>query len=75
MTWLNERGYIYSPDGQSLRRKTVSMFTEGSVFPSPPERKGAMVDVTPSAFNAHHVYRSGIYFGVPCVLKGVTHDC
>jgi CRISPR-associated protein Csm4 len=62
------KGYIFSPDGQNLRRKTVTMFTEGSVFPLAPERKGAMVDVTPSVFNAHHVYRSGIYFGVPCVL-------
>jgi CRISPR-associated protein Csm4 len=65
---VERRGYIYSPEGQSLRRKTVSMFTEGSVFPSPPERKGALVNVTPSVFNAHHVYRSGIFFGMPCVL-------
>ena len=43
---LTRSGYVYSPDNRSLRRKTVRMFDEGSVFPTP-ERRGELVDVTP----------------------------
>ena len=65
---LERQGFVYSPDGRSLRRKTLSMFAEGSMFPIFPKRIGEMVDVTPSAFKTHPVYRSGMYFGVPCII-------
>lgn len=66
--FLERKGYIFSPEGRNLRRKKVSMLTEGSVFSTPPIRKGALVEVTPSIFKAHRVYRSGIFFGLPCIL-------
>lgn len=67
---IDRRGYIFSPAGQSLRRKPVRFFTEGSVFPNPPVRRGTLVDVTPPAFTAHPVYRCGILFSLPCLLPG-----
>lgn len=66
-------GYIYSMGGRTLRRRPVSMFTEGSVFPSPSMRFGKLVNTTPERFTLHPVYRSGLALGVPCVIQeGVT---
>jgi CRISPR-associated protein Csm4 len=64
------RGYIFSPAGQSLRRRPIRCFAEGSVFPVTPPRRGLLVDVTPEAFNAHRVYRYGLLFSRPCALPG-----
>lgn len=64
---LTRSGYVYSPDNRSLRRKTVRMFDEGSVFPTP-ERRGELVDVTPGGFSAHKVWRNGLAFSLPCRL-------
>lgn len=64
---LERKGYIYSPQGQSLRRRSVRMFTEGSVFPAIANRSGTVENVTPGAFSGkHQVYRYGLFFGVPC---------
>jgi CRISPR-associated protein Csm4 len=62
------RGYVFSPTTHSLRRKEVSMFSEGSVFPGN-GRTGKLVDVTPDGFSDHNVYRYGLAFGVPCKLS------
>ncbi len=63
------KGYVYSPETRSLRRKTVTMFAEGSVFPGN-NRRGKLVDVTPeNAANlglSHRIYRSGLAFLLPC---------
>lgn len=64
---LTRRGYIYSPLCQSLRRKSIRMFKEGSVFPS--NKKGRMADVTPEIFKEHKIYRYGFAFVLPCKLK------
>ena len=66
---IERKGYIYSPVNMSLRRKSVRMFTEGSVFPRSPERKGKIVDVTPDIFTNHIVYRYGLIFPLPCKLE------
>jgi len=67
---LEERkGYIFSPWGRSLRRRSIRLFAEGSVFPRNKERRGALVDVTPEAFKAHPVYRYGLLFSLPCQLE------
>ncbi|WP_341531661.1 type III-A CRISPR-associated RAMP protein Csm4 (plasmid) [Nostoc sp. UHCC 0302] len=61
---LQQRGgWLASPvsDGRQLRRKSVQMFTEGSVFSIAPQ--GQLADVTPDKigkFLDHKVYRSGI---------------
>jgi CRISPR-associated protein Csm4 len=65
---LQQRGgWISSPssDGRQLRRQTVQMFTEGSVFSVRPQ--GQLADVTPPGdrFRDHRVYRSGISLSLP----------
>jgi CRISPR-associated protein Csm4 len=66
---IERKGYIYSPVNVSLRRKSERMFTEGSVFPKSPERKGKLVNVTPNIFTNHSVYRYGLIFALPCKLE------
>lgn len=63
---LERKGYIYSPHGQSLRRRSVRMFTEGSVFPTAVGRMGSLVNVKPDAFKSHGIYRYGLFFSIPC---------
>jgi CRISPR-associated protein Csm4 len=67
---VDRRGYIFSPAGQSLRRRPIRCFAEGSVFPATLPRWGLLVDVTPEAFTAHRVYRYGLLFSRPCALPG-----
>lgn len=67
---LQERGgWIASPssDGRQLRRQSVHMFAEGSVFPTIPE--GKLADVTPRGFTDHSVYRSGISLSLPIKIQ------
>jgi CRISPR-associated protein Csm4 len=62
------RGWIAgSPSGLNLRRKSVQMFLEGSVFPSPP--LGKLADVTPGGFKEHKIYRNGIALSIPIKVK------
>ncbi len=56
--WINEN---------QVRRKMVRMFSEGSVFSTPP--KGQLVDVTPRSFRKHRIYRSGISLSLPINVK------
>ena len=64
---LKRRGWCHSPfTKRQLKRKTVTMFAEGSVFQY--EIKGHLVDVTPSAWdrvNQHPIYRYGYAVMVP----------
>jgi CRISPR-associated protein Csm4 len=64
---LQERGgWISARSGRQLRRKSVRMFTEGSVF-SQPDR-GRLAVVTPDELkgkNHHPIYRSGISLSLP----------
>ncbi len=60
------RGYIFSPSTRSLRRRSIRIFAEGSVFPRNIERKGKLVDITPEVFKDHKVYRYGLLFALPC---------
>ncbi|RAM52119.1 MAG: type III-A CRISPR-associated RAMP protein Csm4 [Hapalosiphonaceae cyanobacterium JJU2] len=63
-------GWIYSTSGHQLLRKSIQMFTEGSVFKSQPS--GKLADVTPDRFkqyrNWHPIYRSGISLSLPIKL-------
>ncbi|MEB3830202.1 type III-A CRISPR-associated RAMP protein Csm4 [Phormidium sp. CCY1219] len=62
------RGWISgSPSGRNLRRKSVQMFLEGSVFPRPP--LGKLADVTPGNFTNHKIYRNGIALSLPIKVK------
>ena len=62
---LRQSGWISSPfSGRPLRRKSLWMFAEGSVFPVPP--LGELADVTPNDFRSNHsIYRSGICVSLP----------
>jgi len=56
------RGWIGSPEGSNLRRRTVWMFREGSVFPlASADPPGRLVDVTPDP-SPHAVWRYGYAF-------------
>jgi len=70
---ITRRGWISSREGSTLRRKTVWMFSEGSVFPgSDSTRAGALTRVTPKiweedandALEKHPVFRYGYAFPV-----------
>lgn len=70
------RGWIAgSPSGRNLRRKSVQMFLEGSVFPHPP--LGKLADVTPGGFKEHTIYRNGIALSIPIKVKleKISSDC
>ncbi|MGC8977608.1 MAG: type III-A CRISPR-associated RAMP protein Csm4 [Candidatus Ratteibacteria bacterium] len=61
---VERKGYIYSPYIKSLRRKSIKMFKEGSVFPG--VKKGTLIDITPEIFNKHKIYRYGFAFYFKC---------
>jgi CRISPR-associated protein Csm4 len=60
-------GWIYSMDARNLRRRTVRMFAEGSVFKAIDDAKlyGGLANVTPQESTAHEIYRYGYAFAVP----------
>ncbi|MGB3509048.1 MAG: type III-A CRISPR-associated RAMP protein Csm4, partial [Microcoleaceae cyanobacterium] len=53
--------------GRQGRRKSIQMFTEGSVFAVKPD--GKLADVTPEKFTDHRVYRSGISLSLPIKVQ------
>ncbi len=58
------QGWCYSSVVPSqMKRRTVTMFSEGSVFRNEP--MGTLADVTPDGFSAHNVYRYGIPIKLP----------
>ncbi len=72
------RGWIAgSPSGHNLRRKSVQMFLEGSVFPFPHQPLGKLADVTPGGFKDHKIYRNGIALSIPIKVKPekISSDC
>ncbi len=56
---------------QRLRKKSVYMFDEGSVFPTMCNLKGTIVDLTPiwNDPKMHKVYRSGKPFTLPIIYR------
>ncbi len=64
---IERKGWIHSPfTYRQLKRKTVVMFTAGSVFSHP--LQGQVLDVTPAAWDvasSHPIYRFGLPFFVP----------
>ena len=61
-------GYLANPDDfnhSTLRKKSVFMFTEGSVFPNNQELKGTVVDLKPDKDVNHAVWRDGNDFFLP----------
>lgn len=57
------KGWVFSTSSKKqMKRKTLRMFKEGSVFIN--QLKGKIVDVTPQGFNDHDVYRYGKAFSV-----------
>lgn len=66
---LERKGYIYSEGGKSLRRKSLRLFREGSIFPSKQNLQGKIADITPEAFKLHKVFRFGTAFTFPFKLE------
>ena len=67
---IERKGYIFSPYCSNLRRRSIRMFSEGSVFPKTPEEmRGTLVSVEPEIFKFHKVYRYGYLFGLPCKME------
>lgn len=62
------KGYIFSPANKSYRRRSLRLFSEGSVLPAV-SLKGTLVEITPQIFKAHPVYRYGFLFSIPCKLE------
>lgn len=69
---IERKGYIYSVHCKSLRRKSVRMFKEGSVFSK--GKKGKIIDVTPEIYNTHRIYRYGLSFPLPCKIEESHED-
>ena len=66
----SRRGWVASPDGMNLRRRSVRMLAAGSVTVQKPT--GALVDVkpidpAPAANVPHDVWRYGMAFPLRCV--------
>ena len=51
-------GWIASPIS-TYRKRTVYMFTEGSVFKTPISPKGKVADLRPAVFTEHAIWRDG----------------
>ena len=61
-------GYLANPEDftqSTLRKKSIFMFTEGSVFPNNTELKGKVVDLKPNKDVTHAVWRDGNDFFLP----------
>lgn len=58
----NRRGWMDSPEGRNLRRKSVHMLEPGSVLRALPGHTtyGGLADVTPEIFDAHTVWGYGL---------------
>ncbi|HID28082.1 MAG TPA: type III-A CRISPR-associated RAMP protein Csm4 [Methanosarcinales archaeon] len=75
---ITRKGWIYSPDINNLRRRTIRMFAEGSVFPKQEKKEiyGDLADVTPKILkehkgykNGHRVCRYGYAFKIPAKVR------
>lgn len=67
------RGWCYSSiTPTQMKRKTVTMFGEGSVFRNKPQ--GALEDVTPNEFTAHNLYRYGFPISLPIKILEEEND-
>lgn len=71
-------GWLQSPDGQSLRRKQLTLLAEGSVVGGKvlgrvekvtPDKNGLPDSVNPPS---HEIYRSGLTCTVPVTVKEAT---
>jgi CRISPR-associated protein Csm4 len=72
--FITRQNWIFSSGPVPLRSKKVKMFIEGSVFNNIPDAKGDVVDTTPEVaestdYLSHRIYRSGLLFKYPIVLK------
>lgn len=71
---IKRGGYMASPDRPehlTYRKKSIFMFTEGSVFPNRPDRPmlGKVADLKPDAPDVkQHVWRDGLAFTIPITL-------
>jgi len=62
-TLTTKRGFMFSKNSRSLRKRTIVVLNEGSLFDS--EIKGKVIDVSPKEMRAHEVFRYGKAFLLP----------
>lgn len=69
-------GYIANPDKpehSTLRKKSIHMFTEGSVFKVRQELNGKIADLKPDYEGlSQNIWRDGLAFSIP-TLKPLEH--
>ncbi len=67
--WLDRRGWsAYGDDGLQVKRRSVRMLSEGSLFPWRP--LGHLVDVTPDIWRQERtVYRNGLALAIPVLRE------
>jgi len=65
---LSRSGYMFSPEESGIRRKSLTMLTEGSVVYAAQCPQGLLADITPPGFTAHRVWRSGQAMFLPSNL-------
>ncbi len=66
---IKRGGWITTGSYQSLRKKAIYMFTEGSIFSGDDTPKGrAAVDITPDLPLKHNIYRNGNSIFLPVKL-------
>jgi len=63
---LERKGYAFSPEVKSIRKRSVRMLQEGSVFKTKC-LEGKILDITPQGVKTPHpIFRCGLAFTVPC---------
>ena len=65
---ITRGGWTFDPrTKKAFRRKAVIMLEEGSVFST--QIEGRLVDVTPSKTSSYTIYRNGIPFLIPALIR------
>ena len=74
---IKRGGYIASPDRPehlTYRKKSVYMFTEGSIFPAGRPLVGKVENLKPDAAGVtQNVWRDGLAFALPITVKSASH--
>lgn len=74
---IDRKGWIFSGTSKPLRRQTVRMFREGSVFSGAKENYGNVVNVLDKETAPgidHDVFRYGIALTLPVSTEGGNHE-
>jgi len=62
-TLTTKRGFMFSRESKTLRKKAITVLNEGSIFGA--KINGKVVDVSPQEMNVHEIFRYGKAFLIP----------